>query len=184
MASLLMLLVVAVGAKGDVASPLEFQFQNTVGWNHLGTSVYAGNNLTVAYNGSHTHVLDASTLPKGMEVQDAGYWAWQLVEITNGGPSARDGHAMASLGDGRLLMYGGSDNDYTCVANGNSTPSIRDYVLANSDALGLVKGFVVDHDSKLLVHSVITLTLKGEMCTYEHDVVALPKTIHSHFEDQ
>jgi len=111
MASLLMLLVVAVGAKGDVASPLEFQFQNTVGWNHLGTSVYAGNNLTVAYNGSHTHVLDASTLPKGMEVQDAGYWAWQLVEITNGGPSARDGHAMASLGDGRLLMYGGSDND-------------------------------------------------------------------------
>ena len=70
MASLLMLLVVAVGAKGDVASPLEFQFQNTVGWNHLGTSVYAGNNLTVAYNGSHTHVLDASTLPKGMEVQE------------------------------------------------------------------------------------------------------------------
>ena len=114
-ASLLVLLVVVIGANGangDDASPLEFQFQNTVDWHHLGPSVDAGNNLTVAYNGTHTHVLDASTLPNGMEVKDAGYWAWRLVE-TKSGPSARQYHAMASLGDGRVLMYGGrNDNKY------------------------------------------------------------------------
>ena len=65
-------------SRGD--SPLVFQFRETVHWDTLGPSVSAGNGLYVAYNGSHTHVMDVNSLQNGTDVQQNGYTAWRLIE--------------------------------------------------------------------------------------------------------
>ena len=53
-------------SRGD--SPLEFEYRDTPAhWDLLGPSVSAGNGLYVAYNGSHTHVMDVNILPNGTQ---------------------------------------------------------------------------------------------------------------------
>jgi serine/threonine protein kinase len=91
-------------------SALEFQFRNMVHWDKLGSSVSVGNGLVVAFNGTHTHILDTNMLPTNVPVQNAGYWAWTLVE-TDFAFSKRSRFAMASLGNGKALLYGGQDGD-------------------------------------------------------------------------
>ena len=91
-------------------SALEFQFRNMVHWNTLGLSVSVGNGLFVAFNGSHTHILDTNMLPTNVPVQNVGYWAWKLIE-PDFAPSKRSLFAMASLGNGKALLYGGYVGD-------------------------------------------------------------------------
>ena len=71
-----------------------------------------GNGLFVAFNGkgSHTHILDTNRLPANKPVQNSGYWDWKLIE-TEFSPSKRKRFAMASLGNGKALLYGGLDDD-------------------------------------------------------------------------
>jgi hypothetical protein len=95
-------------SRGD--SPLKFEYRDTPAhWDFLGPSVSAGNGLYVAYNGSHTHVMDVNMLQEGTNVQGNGYTAWRLIETNSDGPSVRSGYAMSSLGNGKVLMYGGWD---------------------------------------------------------------------------
>ena len=106
---LLLLLSLANGVVGE--SMLEFEYSETVRWSTLGPSVSAGNGLYVAYNGSHTHVMNTSTLPSSTPVEDAVYWAWRPIKTNIDGLGARKNHAMSSLGNGKVLMYGGVDDN-------------------------------------------------------------------------
>ena len=98
LALLLLLLIFMTGGIVE-GSTLEFVYAETDRWNMLGPSAFAGNGLYVAYNGSHTHILDANTLPNNMPVQDAGYSEWTLIKtnidgIETGAVKAKSSRAL------------------------------------------------------------------------------------------
>jgi hypothetical protein len=96
-------------------SPLEFQYRDTqFNWPQLGPAAAAGNGLFVAYNGSHTRVLNASRMPNSSEYA-SGDMVWELVNTTESPPNrGKDMESfppiLVSLGNGKILMYGGGSS--------------------------------------------------------------------------
>ena len=98
---ILVVLLVLHTTRADL--PLEFEYRNTVRWPSLGPSASVGNGLFVAYNGTHTLVMDENTHPNSTNVANYGYAAWELIE-TNEGPSRRVGHQIALTNNGSFLI--------------------------------------------------------------------------------
>ena len=109
--------VAALGSEADHSpipneAPLDFSFRDC-GAHHeyLGPTVNIGNGLVVAFNGSHTRIMNSNVFQNG-DAEDMGYWAWDIIDDGSGGsgPQAREGHAMAPLGNFSLIMFGGIDS--------------------------------------------------------------------------
>ena len=60
---------------------------------------------------------------------------------------------------GAAARWGGEANEFTCLAHNSNTPTRRDYMLANQDALRLVRGFRVLHAEPFPVHSVLQVRI-------------------------
>ena len=107
---------VAQAGKVDFSSipneaPLDFSFRDC-GAHHeyLGPSANIGNGLVVAFNGTHTRIMNTNVFQNGASA-DAGFWAWDIIDDGSGdsAPQARVGHVIAPLGNYSLLMFGGMD---------------------------------------------------------------------------
>ena len=62
------------------------------------------------------------------------------------------------------------------LAHGASTPTRRDYVLANPEAFGLITNFSVDHEAGFDVHSVLKFSIK---CDEDYKEVQAKKIVKS-----
>ena len=97
--------------------PLKFEFQQTIHSHKVGDSVHLDNGILVAYNGSHTRVLNTNLLKD--PIHTIGYWAWESIE-TVGSPPDRTNHSISLLDTSRVLMHGGQ-SDYRNISHGYFT---------------------------------------------------------------
>ena len=77
--------------------------------------------------------------------------------------------------------FGGNDFEHTCRIDASALPTRRDYAIANRAALELIRGFHVDHDAGLPVHSVLQIRFCYSAPEYPRDIVVLPKSLHQAF---
>ena len=125
------------------------------------------------------HVLKDMEMQANLPVLITGDLNAELSKLEDV-QDALDDHRLCDLG-AIASAFGGVDHEHTCQVNVGATRTRRDYALANSMALDLIKTFRVDHNSGLPVHSVIQIEFHTRPDSGAGTYIRLPYSLHNNF---